>query len=105
VIERMISRLTCSTCGSVYNTASVKPRREGFCDNCESELTRRGDDREDVIRERFVAYREQTLPLRSYFLQLGVLRNVYGMRPSEEVTLDILSVLDLEGVEASAKLV
>ena len=98
VIERMTSRLTCSSCGSVYNTSSVKPRIEGICDKCGGELSRRADDREEVIRERFRAYREQTLPLRSYFLRLGVHRNVYGMRPAEEVTLDILSVLGLEGV-------
>src|SRR5262245_63777059 len=106
VIERMTARLSCATCGAVYNTASVRPRQEGICDKCGSELTRRPDDREEVIRERFRAYREQTLQLRSYFMRLGVHRNVYGMRPSEEVTLDILSVLDLEGVgvEASAKL-
>ncbi len=98
VIERMTSRLTCGSCGTVYNSASVKPRRDGICDKCGAELVRRADDREEVIRERFAAYREQTLPLRSYFLRLGVLRNVYGMRPAQEVTLDILSVLDLEGV-------
>lgn len=98
VIERMTSRVTCAGCGSVYNTSSVKPRIEGVCDKCGGELTRRTDDREEVIRERFRAYREQTLPLRSYFLRLGVHRNVYGMRPAEEVTLDILSVLGLEGV-------
>jgi len=98
IIERMTSRLTCSSCGSVYNTTSVRPARAGICDKCGAELTRRADDREEVIRERFRAYREQTLPLRSYFTRLGVHRNVYGMRPTNEVTLDILSVLDLEGV-------
>ena len=106
VIERMTSRLSCATCGAVYNTASVRPHKDGICDNCSSELSRRADDREEVIRERFRAYRDQTLPLRSYFMRLGIHRNVYGMRPAEEVTLDILSVLGLEGVavEHSSKL-
>jgi len=106
VIERMTSRLSCATCGAVYNTDSVRPRKDGICDNCGSQLSRRADDREDVIRERFRAYRDQTLPLRSHFMRLGIHRNVYGMRPAEEVTLDILSVLGLEGVavEHSSKL-
>ena len=98
VIERMTSRLSCSACGCVYNTTSLRPRKDGVCDKCDGSLTQRADDREDVIRERFKAYREQTLPLRSYFMRLGVHRNVYGMRPAEEVTTDILSLLDLEGV-------
>src|SRR5262245_27228999 len=41
VIERMTSRVTCSGCGSVYNTTSVRPRNDGICDSCGSELTRR----------------------------------------------------------------
>jgi adenylate kinase len=98
VIERMTSRLTCSGCGCVYNTSSLRPNTEGVCDQCGAALTRRADDREEVIRERFHAYREQTLPLRSYFTRLGMHRNVYGMRPAEEVTMDVLSLLDLEGV-------
>ncbi len=102
VVERMTSRLTCSSCGSVYNTASVRPRTAGVCDSCGGDLVRRSDDREEVIRERFRAYREQTLPLRSYFLRLGAHRNVYGMRPTDEVTLDILSILGLEGVPVEA---
>jgi len=104
VIERMTSRLTCSGCGCVYNTATLRPVADGICDQCGGQLCRRADDREEVIRERFNAYREQTLPLRSYFMRLGVHRNVYGMRPAEEVTLDILSLLDLEGVGVEANL-
>ena len=104
VVERMTSRLTCPSCGAVYNTSSIRPSRDGICDNCGSALSRRADDREEVIRERFRAYRDQTLPLRSYFLRLGLYRNVYGMRPAEEVTLDILSVLDLEGVAVEPSL-
>ena len=106
VIERMTSRLTCSVCGCVYNITTVRPCQEGICDKCGASLMRRADDCEEVIRERFNAYREQTVPLRSYFMRLGVQRNVYGMRPAEEVTQDILSLLDLEGVavESNAKL-
>jgi adenylate kinase len=98
VIERMTSRLTCSSCGCVYNTGSLKPNKDGVCDKCNGALSQRADDREEVIRERFKAYREQTLPLRNYFMRLAVHRNVYGMRPAEEVTMDVLSLLDLEGV-------
>jgi adenylate kinase len=98
VIERMTSRLSCSGCGAVYNTISQRPRVDGCCDRCNNPLSRRKDDQEDVIRERFRAYREQTLPLREHFVGMGVHSNVYGMRSPREVTLDVLSVLDREGV-------
>ena len=98
MISRMVSRLICSHCGAVYNSASLKPNVEGICDRCGNPLSRRGDDQEGIIRERFRAFAAQTLPLRGYFKQLGIYTQVDGMRPPEEVTLDILTVLDLEGI-------
>jgi adenylate kinase len=98
IIERMLSRVTCSGCGSVYNTATMKPKSEGRCDRCGSALVQRSDDNESIIRERFRTFNYQTYPLRDYFTQLGVYSRVNGMRPSDEVTLDILTVLDIEGI-------
>jgi adenylate kinase len=102
IIERMLSRRTCSGCGSVYNTATVRPRVDGQCDKCGGVLINRSDDREEIIRERFRAFNSQTFPLRHYFKQLGVYARVDGMRPPEEVTLDILTVLDIEGIAISS---
>jgi adenylate kinase len=98
MIARMVSRLICSYCSAVYNAASLKPKVEGICDMCRNPLSRRTDDQEAVILERFRAFTAQTLPLRGYFKQLGIYSQVDGMRPPEEVTLDILTVLDLEGI-------
>src|SRR4030095_16958796 len=98
MIARMISRLVCSKCGAVYNSTSLKPKVEGICDVCGNALSRRADDQEGIIRERFRAFTLQTLPLRGYFKQLGIYSHVDGMRPPEEVTLDILTVLDVEGI-------
>jgi adenylate kinase len=98
MIGRMTSRLICSGCGYVYNSASLKSKTEGICDSCGSALGRRSDDQETIIRERFRSFASQTLPLRGYFKQLGVYSQVDGMRPPEEVTLDILTVLDIEGI-------
>ncbi|MBI4474019.1 MAG: adenylate kinase [Acidobacteria bacterium] len=102
IIERMLSRLTCSGCGCVYNTGTLKPQVEGQCDSCGGKLIHRSDDNEAVIRERFRTFSSQTSPLRDYFKQLGVYARVDGMRPSEEVTLDILTVLDIEGIVVSS---
>jgi adenylate kinase len=98
MIGRMTSRLICSVCGFVYNSENLKPKKEGMCDACGGALTRRADDQESIIRARFRAFSTQTLPLRGYFKRLGVYNRVDGMRPPEEVTLDILTVLDIEGI-------
>jgi len=57
VTERLTSRLNCQSCGALYNSITSPPRQAGQCDRCGSVLSRRADDREKVIRERFKAYR------------------------------------------------
>jgi len=71
MIGRMITRLVCPKCSAVYNSTSLKPKVEGICDVCGGMLSRRADDQEGIIRERFRAFVAQTLPLRGYFKQLG----------------------------------
>jgi adenylate kinase len=67
----------------------------------EDELVRRAlargraDDREDVIRERFRVYREKTEPLIGYYRRLGLLREIDGHRPIEEVGREMLAALEV----------
>jgi adenylate kinase len=53
-------------------------------------LRGRADDKEDVIRERLRVYREKTEPLIGYYRQRGLLRELDGNRPIEEVTARML---------------
>jgi adenylate kinase len=67
----------------------------------EEELVRRGlarkreDDTEEVIRERLRVYREETEPLVGYYGNLGLLHEVDGFRPIEEVSSRLLAALGL----------
>ena len=92
--ERLVGRLMCSNCGAIYNVQSRIPKRDGICDDCGGKLVRRSDDREDLIRERFRTYQEETYPLVKFYKDLGVYYQVDGMRPIEEVTRDILSIIN-----------
>jgi len=62
----------------------------------EEELVRRtlargrADDKEGVIRERLKVYREKTAPLIGYYRQRGLLREIDGNRPIDEVTARLL---------------
>jgi adenylate kinase len=49
----------------------------------------RGDDNEDVLRNRLSVYREQTAPLVEYYRGKGLLKTVDGMQPVEDVTAAI----------------
>jgi adenylate kinase len=67
----------------------------------EQELVRRAlargrsDDREEVIQERLRVYREKTEPLVGYYRRLGLLREVDGHRPIDEVGRELLAALEV----------
>ena len=68
----------------------------------EEELVRRAvarkrgeDDREEVVRERLRVYREKTAPLIGYYRGLGLLREIDGYLPVDEVTARMLAALGL----------
>ena len=92
--NRLVGRLMCSNCGAIYNVQTRVPKRDGFCDDCGGKLVRRSDDREDLIRERFRTYQEETYPLIKFYKDMGVYHQVDGMRPIEEVTREILSIIN-----------
>jgi adenylate kinase len=68
LVGRMISRRQCSKCGQMYNVLSKRPKVAGRCDDDGAPLVTRKDDREDVIRERLRAYKEQTRPVLGHYL-------------------------------------
>lgn len=92
--KRLTGRWICPGCGEIYNTFSRAPSLEGVCDICGWSLFHRSDDREDLVKERFRTYKEETYPLVEYYQELGVYHRVDGMRPIEEVTKEILSIVD-----------
>ena len=54
----------------------------------------RSDDREEVVRERLRVYREETEPLIGYYRRLGLLREVDGNQPIEEVGRALFAALE-----------
>ncbi len=54
----------------------------------------RKDDTPEVIRQRLVAYREQTQPLLDYYREKGLLKSINGLGTIEEIFDRAKSVLD-----------
>jgi adenylate kinase len=67
IVARLSSRRICRNCGAVYNTLTLKPKKEGVCDVCGGELYQRPDDTEKVVKERIKVYERQTQPLLEYY--------------------------------------
>jgi adenylate kinase len=77
-VERLLSRLTCSVCGAIYNMASKPPKSAGICDRCRGRVERRADDNEEAVRHRFRVYAERTMPVIEYYDRKKVLVRVDG---------------------------
>lgn len=54
----------------------------------------RADDQPDVIRQRLVAYREQTEPLLQYYQKQGLLKSIDGLGTIDEIFQRAEAVLD-----------
>ncbi len=71
IIKRISGRLSCPSCGSVYNKFFSPPKKAGICDKCGAELVQRPDDSAEVVVERLRVYNHQTAPLIDYYEKKG----------------------------------
>lgn len=76
VRERMTSRLTCSTCGSVFNEKFHDVTIDTPCPKCGGELARRNDDTDEALERRLAQFREHTLPVARHYREKGLLKEV-----------------------------
>jgi adenylate kinase len=96
VIQRLLSRLTCSGCGAIFNTLSDTPKQAGKCDECGGALIQRADDNEETIRNRISVYKEQTQPVIDYYLekgQEGFFHQIDASKSIDEIFAEIEGVL------------
>lgn len=99
-MRRITGRRVCRTCGAVYHVDFNPPKVADVCDLDGGELYLRDDDKPDTVRNRLYVYYKQTSPLVGYYFAKGLLFEVDGSRPIEEVQGDLLREL---GVTSPAK--
>jgi adenylate kinase len=93
LVERAVGRRICKDCGQTYHMTFNKPSKEGVCDNCGGELLQRKDDTKETVENRINVYMEQTEPLIDYYTKKGIIINIDGEKPIEQVGKDIISKL------------
>ena len=94
IIRRMSGRRACPVCGATYHIEHMKPKTEGICDKCGSELIIRDDDRPETVKKRLDVYNELTKPLIELYENEGILRSVDGSRDINVVFEDITDLLE-----------
>lgn len=71
IVERMSGRRFHLGSGRTYHVTHNPPKQEGFDDLTGDPLTQRADDEESTVRGRLAIYRAQTLPVLSFYAQMG----------------------------------
>ena len=94
VVKRLLSRLTCSQCGAIFNMENNPPKTPGVCDLCGGAIKQRADDNEQTVRSRINVYREQTEPVIDYYKNKGILHEVEASGSVEKVFEAIEEVLN-----------
>lgn len=94
--KRLTGRRTCSICGEIYNIYFSPPKVEGICDKDGGKLFQRADDNENTIRQRLVAYENQTKPLMDYYRKKWLLHDVDGSGQPEKIAKGLCAYLGEE---------
>lgn len=101
ITDRLSGRRACLACGATYHLEFNPSKLEGKCDKCGADLVVRKDDQPETIQERLKVYHDQTQPLVDFYRARGVLKEVDGTKPVEEVTESTLAVItSLSALEA-----
>jgi adenylate kinase len=94
LVERIVGRFTCASCGEGYHDKFKQSAKEGVCDKCGgSEFKRRPDDNEETVRTRMAEYRAKTEPILPIYDARGLVSRVDGMADIDDVTAEIAGIL------------
>jgi len=93
LIQRMIGRLSCFSCGALFNLFTQPPVVDDKCDECGSTLRHRIDDNEDTIERRLNIFETLTQPLSDHYKQKAILHIVEAHGDVAEVTKRVKSAL------------
>ncbi|MBQ7276983.1 MAG: adenylate kinase [Bacilli bacterium] len=89
LVDRVVGRRVCPKCGASYHITNLKPKKDGICDVCGSELIQRKDDTEETIKTRLDVYSNQTKPLLDYYKKQNLVKTINGVGDVNAIFEDI----------------
>lgn len=94
VKKRILGRLSCASCGRLYNKYFDTTKKDGVCDECGStEFIERVDDTESTILSRIENYKKETFPLIKYFKEKGKFFTVNAGGSKEQVANEVSTII------------
>lgn len=94
LIQRVTGRRICKECGATYHIKNMPPKVEGVCDIDGGTLYQRDDDKVETVKTRIQVYLQQTQPLIDYYKNKGLLLDINGIRPIDDIFETIVNSLE-----------
>ena len=94
LMNRLTGRRICEKCGTTYHLVFNPPKVEGVCDLDGGKLYQREDDNPETVSNRLKVNIKQSKPILEYYDQKGVLKNIDGAKDIDDVTSDVIQILD-----------
>jgi len=94
LMNRLTGRRICEKCGTTYHLVFNPPKVDGICDIDGGKLYQREDDNPETVSNRLSVNVKQSKPILEYYNNKGVLKNIDGSKDIDEVTKDVIDILN-----------
>ena len=96
IVKRIMGRIVCSKCGSVFNKYFNPPEKNDHSCGIQY-LNIRNDDNEETVVKRFDTYRNETLPILKYYKEHTLLHEIDGMAHMSQINKEIRGIIESLG--------
>ena len=92
VTKRILGRQICSNCGLIFNKYfKLAKNKNHTCDP--KFLSKRSDDNEKTIINRFETYLNKTLPILDYYKEQNLLHHINGLLKIDQISDEIRDII------------
>ena len=94
VIERILHRLQCQSCGFTTAESAAGFSERAICPYCDGPLVRRTDDDSEILQKRLSEFNSKTQPLADFYEKSSAQQKIDGNRDREAVFADITRLIE-----------
>ncbi|MES9992502.1 MAG: nucleoside monophosphate kinase [Candidatus Thiodiazotropha sp.] len=105
LMERLVGRRTCRSCGLLYNIYRNPTVVDGVCDACGGRLHQRSDDNEETVSSRIHVFEHLISPLITHYEKQGKLVRIDGNGDVDQVFSLICQAIEEGAPEAPVEAV